>query len=350
MAGITEFTGENWNNKVSAVNQSFQHYTEWGEVKAASWGSKKYLYGEYPFQLLKKKFPKDLIKLGYIPPINIDSLRGEPLDNLLNELPQFSREADLDFLILELACTDATILSSAIKAGYREYFEDVQVRNTDVLDLALGEEQLFANLDGKYRREIRKAIKDGYTVTTYNKPEDTKKAVSMFYEIISSVIGRGNYTTYKQEYFEEMFNDFAKIDKAEIQICHHKDTPDKPLGAYLTLYDNTTAYELYGGTNLDGRKARIGFLLKWESILSTLDKGMKKYDQWGSAKLDASGGFQKSDHLYNIAVFKKGFGGNHVAYLPTLVYVNRPLKYFVYKVGMKIKPLFIKLIKATGRY
>lgn len=348
---IKEFTDSTkWNKQVKQADQFFQHYLQWADVKKASWSATQYTFKEYPFQLLNKKFPKEIFKLGYIPPVNVESLKKtDQLDEFLNELPQFAKENNLDFLLLELGTTDSTVLSCAIKAGYREYFEEVQVRNTDVLDLTLGKDQLFANLNGKYRREVRKAIKNNYTTTTYTKPDDAKRAVSQFYEIISSVIGRGNYTTYRKDYFESMFKNYAMQDMAAIHIVHHKDTPNKPLGAYLVLYDTTTAYELYGGTNLEGRKARIGFLLKWDSIVSALAHGAKKYDQWGSAKVDAVGEFIKNDHLYNIAVFKKGFGGKHVSYLPTLVYVNKPMKYFIYSVGMWLKPVVIKGLKLFKR-
>lgn len=343
---IEEFTNQaNWNKHVQKADQGFQHYLQWAKVKEASWTAKQYVFNDFPFQILEKKIPRNIFRLGYIPPVNISRLDEAQLDEFLKELPKFSKKIDLDFILLELSTSDKKVLSSAIRSGYKEYFEEVQVRNTDILDLTLGEDDLFANLDGKYRREVRKARKDGYVVTSYTKPEDTKIAVSQYYEIISSVINRGNYTTYKQGYFEDMFKSYAEMDMAVIHIVHHKDTPNKPLGAYLVIYDTNKAYELYGGTNLEGRKARIGFLLKWESILSALNKNVKDYDQWGSAKVDASGEFIKKDHLYNIAVFKKGFGGKHVEYLPTLVFVNKPLKYFAYRMIMSIRPIFIKLLK-----
>jgi len=359
-----------WDNLLFKYKQTFQHFAQWEHVKSSTWSFKRYKVGDYPIQIATKKGLKGLFKLGYIAPLTTNGLN----EKIYKAIKEFSKNEGFDALIVETRTEDKKYLVIMEQLKFKKYFSEVQPRNTNVLDLAMKEdtqetsentehikvtkgtdikstegtnsieEELFAGLKGKYRREIRKAAKNGLIVSTYN---SGTKAVNQFYEIISSVVGRGKFTTYKKEYFQTMFDSLKN--HAEIHIVHEKYTPEKALGAYLVLYDQETAYELYGGTNTDGRKKRVGFLLKWVSIQKALEHYVKNYDQWGVAKRDINGKYIKSDPLYNISVFKKGFGGKDITFIPSMVIVNSPIKYGVYRLGMFVKPVFLKILKKVKK-
>jgi len=325
-----------WDNLIQQSGQTFQHFKQWANVKSATWSFKQYKVGDYPIQVAIKKGLKGLLKLGYLAPLTTNGLN----EKVFKAIYQFSKQKSFDTLIVETHTTDKKYIELMQKAGFKKYFTEVQPRNTNTLDLTLSEDELFANLKGKYRREIRKAIKNNIVVTTYT---SGTKAVEQFYEIISAVVGRGKFTTYKKEYFQTMFDNFKG--NSEIHIIHEKNTPNIALGAYLVLYDTATAYELYGGTNYDGRKKRVGFLLKWASIQSALKRNITTYDQWGVAPRDKNDEYITTDHLYNISIFKKGFGGKDITFIPAMVIVNSSIKYKLYQIAMAIKPIFLKLLK-----
>jgi lipid II:glycine glycyltransferase (peptidoglycan interpeptide bridge formation enzyme) len=328
-----------WDNLIFKHKQTFQHFAQWENVKSATWAFERYKFGDYPIQIAIKKGFKGLFKLGYIAPLNPEDLSH----GLLKAIKAFSKKEKFDSLIIETMTEDPMYLNMMKDIGYGKYFSEVQPRDTNIIDMTKTEDEIFAELKGKYRREIRKATKDGYVVTTYN---SGTKGVDQFYEIISSVVGRGNFTTYKKDYFQKMFDAMSFDEKnVEVHIIHKQETPDKPLGAYLVLYDQETAYELYGGTNIEGRKNRVGFLLKWESINKAKEHFVKRYDQWGIAKRDSNGEYIKTHPLYNVSVFKKGYGGADVTFIPTMVIVNSKLKYAVYRIAMALKPLFLEILK-----
>jgi len=338
--GITD--EKKWLSAIMSSNQTFHHFSEWGQVKSITWTFEKQLLENYPIQIATRRSFESIIKLGYIPPLTESGLNSD----ILQEIKENSKKQNFDILIVELKSTDSKLTKTMLDIGYRQYFSKVQPKQTNILDLTQNEDTLFANMKGKYRREIRKAIKDGYVVTTY---KSGTLAVNQFYEIIEAVVSRGKFATYQKEYFQKMFDLFGKIDAIEIHIVHRRETPEIPLGTYLVVYDKENAYELYGGTNATGRHERVGFLLKWRSIQAAKNKGVRIYDQWGVSETDSSGNFKKTDPLYNVSVFKKGFGGKNITYIPTMVLVNNPLKYGIYKFLMNFKPAVLKTLKYLNK-
>ena len=59
--------------------------------------------------------------------------------------------------------------------------------------------------------------------------------------------------------------------------------------------------EPFGGMTADGAAARANYLVKWEAIRSSRERGHRLYDMWGMA-------------TPGIAHFKQGFGGREVRY------------------------------------
>jgi lipid II:glycine glycyltransferase (peptidoglycan interpeptide bridge formation enzyme) len=76
--------------------------------------------------------------------------------------------------------------------------------------------------------------------------------------------------------------------------------------------------EPYGGMTDAGADSRANYLLKWEAIRSSKERGATSYDLWGLA----TGG---------IAHFKTGFGGREVRYIGAWDLVLDPLGRRVYE-------------------
>jgi lipid II:glycine glycyltransferase (peptidoglycan interpeptide bridge formation enzyme) len=69
--------------------------------------------------------------------------------------------------------------------------------------------------------------------------------------------------------------------------------------------------EPYGGMTAAGADSRANYLLKWEAIRSSRERGFTQYDMWGLAH---SG----------IEHFKRGFGGREVRYIGAWELVRIP--------------------------
>ena len=79
------------------------------------------------------------------------------------------------------------------------------------------------------------------------------------------------------------------------------------------------------------------YTIHWELIKYAINNGYTKYNFYG-----ISGDFKdKSDELYGLYDFKRGFGGNVEEYIGEFDLVINKFMYFLYKYGFK----FYKMIK-----
>ena len=73
--------------------------------------------------------------------------------------------------------------------------------------------------------------------------------------------------------------------------------------ATLMLLDcGDRVIERYGASSTEGAAARANYLVKWESIRLSRERGMARYDMWGT------------DHE-GVATFKASFGGYERQYI-----------------------------------
>jgi lipid II:glycine glycyltransferase (peptidoglycan interpeptide bridge formation enzyme) len=67
------------------------------------------------------------------------------------------------------------------------------------------------------------------------------------------------------------------------------------------------------------------YLIQWEAMRWAKELGCKRYDMWG-----APDKFQKSDSLWGVYRFKRGFGGEVVRTIGAWDYPARPAVYRLY--------------------
>ena len=66
------------------------------------------------------------------------------------------------------------------------------------------------------------------------------------------------------------------------------------------------------------------YLLQWEAILEAKRRGQKRYNFWGVVKPE-----QTKHRFYGVSIFKRGFGGDDVAYVHAQDLVIAPLRYTI---------------------
>jgi lipid II:glycine glycyltransferase (peptidoglycan interpeptide bridge formation enzyme) len=82
------------------------------------------------------------------------------------------------------------------------------------------------------------------------------------------------------------------------------------------------------------------YLLQWEAILYTREKGCLVYDLWGAPEK-----FESGDPLYNVFRFKQGLGGDVLRTLGAWDYPSHAGKYYFYR---KILPVFLNILRRKG--
>lgn len=315
---------------------------QWGEVKKIE-GWQPLRIGVYfgdqltgVFLIQTKDLPLVGGRFGYIP-----KFRGiSGLDKVGTQvLGKFVSDLGLAFLIWEFDDQDAAAQFSFLS----KYSGHVQPQQTDIVDLTKTEEGLFMAMDGNYRRNIKKAQREGVIVQEYSQGQE---ALDRFYDVMQQVFLNTKYLARDKKYFQNVWEQLSYIGCAHIFTA---DLNGISVGSYLVINDNSGAYELYGGVSNEGRKVEASYLLKWEAFRYFQSVGKKSYDHWGVAPRLASGEYKKTHELYQISLFKQGFGGNYHEFPAPVVQILNNWKYKMFLGMNSMNNGKIKLTKMFKR-
>jgi lipid II:glycine glycyltransferase (peptidoglycan interpeptide bridge formation enzyme) len=107
--------------------------------------------------------------------------------------------------------------------------------------------------------------------------------------------------------------------------------------AFVIFYGQEAVYH-YGASTDAGREYPGAYLLQWEAICEAKRRGCVRYNFWGVVPVE-----KKSHRFWGVSVFKRGFGGHEVQYLPAHDLIVQPLQYtlnaFVETLRRKIRHL-----------
>lgn len=205
----------------------------------------------------------------------------------------------------------ATIGSAGFKRAPMHLTADL----TNQLDLSPSEDELLANMRKTTRYEIRRAAKENITVETSLNVDDLRE----FYDIQIETAKRQGFVPFSYKFFAEQFGAFAEAGSSLL----YKAYQDKKLlaEAFIIFYGNEAVYH-YGASTDDGRRLPGAYLIQWEAIKEAKKRGMKRYNFWGVAPVT-----ETQHRFYGVSVFKRGFGGHDVQYVPAQDLVIDPIKY-----------------------
>lgn len=167
------------------------------------------------------------------------------------------------------------------------------------LDLDPLPEEIFSRMRKTTRYLIRQAEKLGVEIRKTTDPGRIRDFLKL-YEITSS---RHNFV--KHQGIEEEFAVFSK----ENQIVLYEGYYQKKLlsAALVIFYGNQAIY--HHSASIE-QKIPVNYLLQWEIIRNSKERGKKYYNMWGVAPNE-----NKKHPWYGLSLFKKGFGGFPVEYL-----------------------------------
>jgi len=193
----------------------------------------------------------------------------------------------------------------------------LHAEETSQLDTTKDEDELLKNMRKTTRHEIKSVINRNIKILKSEDPKDIKE----FYDLQRKTAKRQKFVPFTYGYLYEQFKVFAKNKNAILYKAYFK---NKLLAqAFIIFYGNEAVYHYATGTE-EGRKYPGSYLIQWEAILEAKRRGMKRYNFWGVAPIDAT-----KHRFYSLSVFKRGFGGEDVNYLHAQdLIINYP-KYFI---------------------
>ena len=172
------------------------------------------------------------------------------------------------------------------------------------LDLSQPPEIILASMRKNTRYEVKKAEKLGIRVTTSSDVEDIKQ----FYQHQLYLAKKHAFVPFSFEFLYQQFKVFVADDQA---LLFHSWQGDQLLASAFIIFYNHEAVYHYGVSTPENGKLPGSYACQWEAIKQAQLRGCTRYNFWGIAPED------QPDHRFaGVSLFKRGFGGQVVQYLP----------------------------------
>ena len=167
---------------------------------------------------------------------------------------------------------------------------------TWVVDLQMGKDRLWANMEGRARTAIRKAEKLG----VQSRPADRPGDLDIYYHLHCETYQRTGVRPHPKAYFEAIWHDFLAKNRSYILFAEWQ-------GAVVAaenfgIYKQAAVYWT-GAASRQGLALEASSLLQWQAMQWMLQNGIDWYET-GEAFPHISEGKQKG-----LNDFKKSFGG-----------------------------------------
>lgn len=380
-----------WNSLISRLpNPHFLQTYEWGQVKAKYGWQPIYLAWDEEGKLTQEPglsaanvrasaaalILKRTISLGgmsarlsvlYSPKGPLLDWTNEPLrKRVLNDLQQFARREGAIFLKMDpdvilgtgIPQSEVDVIDSCGQSvvaelkgrNWRYSSDQIQFKNTVLIDLRSSEEELLARMKQKTRYNIRLAEKKGVTLRI-----GTPNDFGMLYKMYAETSVRDGFVIRDEGYYKTVWELFTangqpltssleapstnyQLPLAEPLIA---EVDREPVAAIFVFYFAGRAYYVYGMSRNTHREKMPTYLLQWEAMKRAKAKGCMTYDLWGAPDV-----FDETDSMWGVYRFKEGLGGKVVRTLGAWDFAPNPLGYKLYS---EIIPRVLNLMRSRGK-
>lgn len=333
-----------WNRLISSLHGAhFLQTREWAAVKSAvGWKAHELVMHDVEGKVngAAQVLTRSMRLLRYGPRLGVGYVARGPLVDwhdatqrieALNALEAHARQKNLVFLKIDPEVVigsgvdeseDGTGIASVVmkellQRGWRYSPEQIQFKNTMLLDLSGSEEDWLAHMKQKTRYNIRLAAKNGVTVRIAS-PDD----LPMLYSMYAETANRDGFIIRPQEYYLDVWSRFMQSGMAEGLVAEYEGTP---LAGLIYFHLGTRAWYVYGMSKNLQREKMPNYLLQWEAMRAARAKGCLVYDLWGAPDT-----FEPTDPMYGVYRFKDGLGAEVIRTIGAWDYPVRPVFYFIY--------------------
>ena len=293
-----------WDRFVAvATAPSYLQATPWAAVKRPNgWTSRRVVadgpHGPVGAQILVRR-PRPLLKgFGYAArgPLTTGPLDGDAIAAFTEAVRAVSGELRVAHVRVdpELEDPDGSLARAFRAAGWQPAPE-VNPGTTRILDLGRAEDDIWQDIDRKWRQSITKGGRDGTAVV----PAGAER-LAEFHAVHVRSMERAGIPFRTEESYRDMWAAFAPSGHADLLFA---EAPDGETLATIFLVGwGPTTNDLYGGMTDAGAKRRANYLIKWEAIKRARAAGYTRYDLWGLPSPP-------------VAAFKAGWGGREVSWV-----------------------------------
>lgn len=297
---------------------------EWGELKAAfGWEAVRLTADDAGAQVLFRRLPLGF-SLAYIPKGPV----GKGWDALWPLVDAECKKRRAVFLKVEPDAWkgDRQLEDKFSSHGFKPSPHDLQPRRTSLINIRGEEDEILAAMKQKTRYNIRLAGRKEVVV----RPSGD---VSAFSDLMAVTGERDAFGVHSLAYYQKAYDLFHPLGMCELFLAEYQ---GQPLAGLMVFRRGARAWYFYGASNNRERNRMPAYLLQWEAIRWAKQLGCTDYDLWGvpdenEEKLEAEFS-SRSDGLWGVYRFKRGFGGRIVRTAGAWDKVYRPMMYLAYKI------------------
>jgi lipid II:glycine glycyltransferase (peptidoglycan interpeptide bridge formation enzyme) len=225
--------------------------------------------------------------------------------------------------------------------GWRFSDEQIQFRNTVLIDLSPSEDELLSRMKQKTRYNIRLAARKGVSVRV-GTPADW----GLLYRMYAETSLRDGFVIRSEDYYRTVWDTFASNLPAPVASMPTiepliAEVAGEPVAAVIVYRFAGKAWYLSGMSADAHREKMPNYLLQWEAMRRAKAAGYRIYDLWGAPDV-----FNEMDPLWGVFRFKEGLGGRVVRTLGAWDFPARPT---IYRLYTQILPRLLDVMRRRGK-
>jgi peptidoglycan pentaglycine glycine transferase (the first glycine) len=320
---VTDST--HWNTALTAL--PYRHVLqswEWGQFKSRwGWSPRYYLNEEQTAAalVLRRTFSPLKLNILYVPKgPALDYSKNALVDRGLGDLISIAKRDRAIFIKIDpdLNQADRSIL---LDRGWRTSAEQIQFRNTMLIDLTRSEDDLLAAMKPKTRYNVRLAQKKGVTVRSGDLND-----LDLLYQLYAETAQRDGFIIRPIDYYRDAWGSFIRSGLAQPLIAF---VEQEPVASLILFRFADRAWYMYGMSGNLQREKMPNHLLQWEAMRWSKMQGCAVYDLWG-----APDELNESDSMWGVYKFKEGLGAEFAPHVGAHDFVISPLGYWLYTQAM----------------
>jgi peptidoglycan pentaglycine glycine transferase (the first glycine) len=353
---------KSWDEQIISLPQChFLQTSEWAEVKQeVGWQAEQMTWQNSQGELIgaANLLTRSLKLLGIGPKMTIGYIPRGPLldwndDNLrqkvLNDVQEYAHQHGLIFIKIdpevELGRGIPGEEGSSENARAREFEKDLQQRgwkysveqiqfkNTAVLDLSGSEEDWLKKMKQKARYNLRLSQRSGVNIRVAKDEE-----FPVLYQMYAQTAARDHFIIREMDYYLGVWRRFIQAGMAEPLIA---EVEGQAVAGLILFHLGKKAWYFYGMSTSLHREKMPNYLLQWEAMRLAKSLGCEVYDLWGAPDV-----FDPADRMYGVFRFKDGLGATVIRTVGAWDFPVKPFLFFIYH---QILPRFLSITRWLRR-
>lgn len=321
-----------WDERIAAAPDGhlLQSWA-WGELKACfGWRVQRIAVGAACAQILYRSLPGGLGTLAYIP--KGPAAHDESELHFLDEIDSLARREGAICLKIEPNLEDDPRHVQTLQQwGFRLSPQQVQPRRTIVVDLDGEPDAILQRMKQKTRYNIGLAERRGITIRAGDETD-----LPAFYRLMDETAQRDGFGIHSREYYDMAHRLLASTGKGCLLLAEYE---GQLLAASAVFAFGGAACYMYGATSNEHRNRMPAYALQWAAMLWAREQGCRTYDLWGVPDEDEetleANFTERSDGLWGVYRFKRGYGGRLVRTVGAWDRVYAPIRYRLYTLAVR---------------